>query len=108
MARELKDKGVDLIDCSSGGSVPAAPVTPGPGYQVPFAEKVRHEAEIATGAVGLISTPELAEEILRNGRADLVILGRELLRHPYWPLDAARVLGDNIDWPRQYRRARLA
>jgi 2,4-dienoyl-CoA reductase-like NADH-dependent reductase (Old Yellow Enzyme family) len=106
VARELKDRGVDLIDCSSGGSVPAAPVRPGPGYQVPFAEKVRREAEIATAAVGLITTPELAEEILRNGRADLIVLGRELLRHPYWALHAARVLGHEIDWPRQYRRAR--
>jgi 2,4-dienoyl-CoA reductase-like NADH-dependent reductase (Old Yellow Enzyme family) len=108
VARELKGRGVDLIDCSSGGSVPDAPVSPGPGYQVPFAEKVRHEAEIATGAVGLITRPEMAEEILRNGRADLVILGRELLRHPNWPLDAARVLGEDIDWPRQYRQARQA
>jgi NADPH2 dehydrogenase len=108
VARELKARGTDLIDCSTGGSVPVAPVTPGPGYQVPFAEKVRREAGIATGAVGLISEPELAEAILHNGRADLVLLGRELLRHPYWPLDAARVLGDEIDWPRQYRRARQA
>jgi 2,4-dienoyl-CoA reductase-like NADH-dependent reductase (Old Yellow Enzyme family) len=106
VARELKARGVDVIDCSSGGSVPAAPMTPGPGYQVPFAEKVRREAEIATAAVGLISTPELAEEILRNGRADLIVLGRELLRHPYWPLHAARALGHELDWPRQYRRAR--
>lgn len=108
VARELKGRGVDLIDCSSGGSVPDAPVRLGPGYQVPFAEKVRREAEIATGAVGLITRPEMAEEILHNGRADMVILGRELLRHPYWPLDAARVLGDDVDWPRQYRRARLS
>jgi 2,4-dienoyl-CoA reductase-like NADH-dependent reductase (Old Yellow Enzyme family) len=108
VARELKRLGVDLIDCSSGGSVPDAPVRSGPGYQVPFAEKVRREADVATGAVGLITRPEMAEEILHNGRADLVILGRELLRHPYWPLDAARVLGYDIDWPRQYRRARLA
>ena len=108
VARELKGRGVDLIDCSSGGSVPDAPVRLGPGYQVPFAEKVRREAGIATGAVGLITQPEMAEEILHNGRADLVILGRELLRHPYWPLDAARVLGEDIDWPRQYRRARQA
>ncbi|MFN2226315.1 MAG: oxidoreductase, partial [Anaerolineae bacterium] len=96
----------DLVDCSAGGSVPDAPVPLGPGYQVPFAEQVRREAGIATAAVGLITTPELADEIVRNGRADLVALGRELLRHPYWPLEAARALGHDIDWPRQYRRAR--
>jgi NADPH2 dehydrogenase len=107
VARELKARGVDLIDCSSGGNVPTPPPDPGPGYQVPFAEKIRREAEIPTAAVGLITTPELADEIVRNGRADLVALGRELLRHPYWPLDAARILGYDIDWPRQYRRARL-
>ena len=107
VARELKARGVDLIDCSAGGSVPDAPVPLGPGYQVPFAEKVRSEAGIATAAVGLISTPELADEIVRNGRADLVALGRELLRHPHWPLDAARALGQQVDWPGQYRRAYL-
>jgi len=106
VARELKARGVDLVDCSAGGSVPDAPVPLGPGYQVPFAEQVRREAGIATAAVGLITTPELADEIVRNGRADLVALGRELLRHPYWPLEAARALGHDIDWPRQYRRAR--
>jgi 2,4-dienoyl-CoA reductase-like NADH-dependent reductase (Old Yellow Enzyme family) len=107
VARALKAKGVDLIDCSSGGMLPITPPGVGPGYQVPFAEKIRREAEIATAAVGLISTPELADEIVRNGRADLVALGRESLRHPYWPLHAARILGHDIDWPRQYRRARL-
>lgn len=106
VARELKARGVDLVDCSAGGSVPDAPVSLGPGYQVPFASKIRDEAGIATAAVGLIGTPELADEIVRNGRADVVALGRELLRHPYWPLDAARALGQEIDWPRQYRRAR--
>ncbi len=80
----------------------------GPGYQVPFAEQVRREAGIATAAVGLITKPELADEIVRNGRADLVALGRELLRHPHWPLDAARTLGHEISWPRQYRRSRLS
>jgi len=107
VARELQSLGVDLVDCSSGGLVPAAPPGIGPGYQVLFAEKVRREAEIATAAVGLITKPELADEIVRNGRADLVALGRELLRHPHWPLDAARTLGHEISWPRQYRRARL-
>jgi 2,4-dienoyl-CoA reductase-like NADH-dependent reductase (Old Yellow Enzyme family) len=108
VARELQALGVDLVDCSSGGLVPAAPQGIGPGYQVPFAEKVRREAGIATAAVGLITKPELADEIVRNGRADLVVLGRELLRHPHWPLDAARILGHEITWPRQYRRARLS
>jgi 2,4-dienoyl-CoA reductase-like NADH-dependent reductase (Old Yellow Enzyme family) len=107
VARKLRALGVDLVDCSSGGLVPASPPGIGPGYQVPFADKVRCEAGIATAAVGLISAPELADEIIRNGRADLVALGRELLRHPYWPLDAARILGHEITWPRQYRRARL-
>lgn len=106
VAREMKARGVDLVDCSAGGSVPDAPVPTGPGYQVPFAEQVRREAGIATAAVGLITTPELADEIVRNGRADLVALGRELLRRPYWPLEAARALGHEIDWPRPYRRAR--
>jgi 2,4-dienoyl-CoA reductase-like NADH-dependent reductase (Old Yellow Enzyme family) len=108
VARELQATGVDLIDCSSGGAVPAAPPGIGPGYQVPFAEKIRREAHIATGAVGLIATAELAEEIVRNNQADLVLLGRELLRHPYWPLEAARTLGHEIPWPQQYLRARPA
>ena len=107
VARKLQALGVDLVDCSSGGLVPASPPGIGPGYQVPFADKVRREAGIATAAVGLITAPELADEIVRNGRADLVALGRELLRHPYWPLDAARILGHEIAWPQQYRRARL-
>ena len=107
VARELRARGVDLIDCSSGGTLPQGPAEIGPGYQVPFAEKVRREAGIATAAVGLITTAELADEIIRNGRADPVVLGRELLRHPYWPLDAAHTLNQEIDWPRQYRRARL-
>ncbi|MGC9333796.1 MAG: NADPH dehydrogenase NamA [Anaerolineae bacterium] len=106
VARELAARGVDLVDCSSGGAVPAGPTGIGPGYQVPFAEQVRREAGIPTGAVGLITEPEHADAIVRNGRADLIILGRELLRHPYWALDAARTLGQEIEWPRQYRRAR--
>jgi 2,4-dienoyl-CoA reductase-like NADH-dependent reductase (Old Yellow Enzyme family) len=108
VARRLKELGVDVIDCSSGGTLPTGPPKVGPGYQVPFAEKVRHEAEVAAVAVGLIATPELADEIVRNDRADLVALGRELLRHPYWPLDAARKLGHKMTWPRQYRGACLA
>lgn len=106
LARELQARGVDLIDCSSGGSLPTSPKGVGPGYQVPFAEKIRREANVPTAAVGLITTPELADEIVRNGRADMVVLGRELLRHPYWPLDAARTLGHDVTWPRQYQSAR--
>jgi NADPH2 dehydrogenase len=106
VARELGKRGVDLIDCSSGGMVPVSPPSIGPGYQVPFAEQIRREAGIATAAVGLIATAELADEIVRNGRADLVAMGRELLRNPNWPLQAARTLGHDVAWPRQYQRAR--
>lgn len=105
VARWLKARGADLVDCSSGGSTPQVPSV-GPGYQVPFAEKLRREAGIATMSVGLITTPEMAEEIVRNGRADVVALGRELLRNPYWPLQAARALGDDFAWPKQYQRAK--
>jgi 2,4-dienoyl-CoA reductase-like NADH-dependent reductase (Old Yellow Enzyme family) len=105
VARWLKARGVDMVDCSSGGSTPQLPPV-GPGYQLPFAEKIRREAGIATMSVGLITTPEMAEEIVRNGRADVVALGRELLRNPYWPLQAARVLGHDLAWPKQYQRAK--
>lgn len=105
VARTLPELGVDLLDCSSGGVVPTPPPA-GPGYQVPFAHRIKQEAGIATAAVGLITTPEMAEEIVRNERADLVALGRELLRNPYWPLQAASALGAEIEWPVQYRRAR--
>ena len=105
VARWLKARGVDLVDCSSGGSTPQVPSV-GPGYQVPFAEKIRREAGIATMSVGLITSPEMAEEIVRNGRADAVALGRELLRSPYWPLQAARALGHDLAWPSQYQRAK--
>ncbi|MFO7173180.1 MAG: NADPH dehydrogenase NamA [Bacillota bacterium] len=106
VARALAPLGVDLVDCSSGGLVSGARIPVGPGYQVPFAEKIRREAGIPTGAVGLITRPEQAEEILLNGRADLVLLGRELLRNPYWPLQAARILGAEVQWPAQYLRAK--
>jgi len=105
-ARALKAHGVDLIDCSSGGSSPAQVIPLGPGYQVPFAERVRREAGIATGAVGLITTPEMADELILNQRADVVILGRQLLRDPYWPLHAARELGVDVAWPAPYIRAK--
>jgi len=102
IAAALKDAGVDLVDVSSGGLLPA-PIDARPGYQVPFAEAVRKEVGIPTIAVGLISTAELAEEILANGRADFVALGRELLRNPYWPLQA--MSNQREKWPFQYRRA---
>ncbi len=107
VARWLKDHGVDLVDCSSGGILPTPPPHIGPGYQVPFAAQVRREAGIPTAAVGLITGPELAEVIVANERADVVALGRELLRNPYWPLHAARALGSEITWPWQYERARM-
>lgn len=102
-AKRMKEQGVDLIDCSSGGVAPAH-IDAFPGYQVPYADKIRREANIATGAVGLITEPLHAEEILKNERADLVILARELLRDPYWPRRAARALGEDIEGPRQYHR----
>jgi len=107
LARRLKAEGVDLMDCSSGGTVPHAPIPVGAGYQVPFAERIRREAEIATAAVGCITEPTHADEIIRNGRADLVLLAREFLREPYWPLKAARTLGqkDLLAVPVQYVRA---
>jgi 2,4-dienoyl-CoA reductase-like NADH-dependent reductase (Old Yellow Enzyme family) len=106
LAKELARHGVDVVDCSSGGSVPAARIPMKAGYQVPFAEQIRREANIMTAAVGLITEPAQAEDVIRNGRADLVMLGRVLLRYPYWPLRAARALGRDIDWPPQYARAR--
>lgn len=105
VAKTLGERGVDLLDCSSGGVV-TAPIPAGPGYQVPFAHRIKREANIRTAAVGIITTPELADEIIRNQRADLVVLGRELLRQPYWPLHAARALGVDVEWPIQYRQAK--
>ncbi|GAB2478648.1 NADH:flavin oxidoreductase/NADH oxidase [Luteococcus sediminum] len=103
LARLLKEHGVDLVDCSTGGNV-MAQIPVGPGYQVPFAEQVRREAGIATSAVGIIETPEQAEQIIAEGRADAVMLGREALRDPNWPLRAAHVLGvpnEDAPWPKQ-------
>ncbi|HVV43573.1 MAG TPA: NADH:flavin oxidoreductase/NADH oxidase [Bryobacteraceae bacterium] len=105
LAKILKDEGVDLIDTSSGGLVPKAKIPVAPGFQVPFAERIRKEAGIATGAVGLISKAQQADEIIRNGQADMVLLAREMLRRPYWPLHAAAALGHSISWPVQYERA---
>jgi len=104
-ARQLKGLGVDLIDCSSGGIVPYARIPVGPGYQTPFAERIRREAGILTGAVGMITLPSQAETIVAEGQADAVLLAREFLRDPYWPLRAARELGQQISWPVQYLRA---
>ncbi|MCU0255878.1 MAG: hypothetical protein MUF60_03975 [Vicinamibacterales bacterium] len=105
LARELRGRGVDLVDCSSGGNVATQRIPLGPGYQVAFAERVRREAGIATGAVGLITSPAQADSIVRSGQADCVLLARELLRDPYWPLRAARELGQPATWPAQYLRA---
>jgi 2,4-dienoyl-CoA reductase-like NADH-dependent reductase (Old Yellow Enzyme family) len=105
LARRLRDRGVDLVDCSSGGAVYDQQIAVGQGYQVPFAERIRRDAGVATGAVGLITQPEQADAILRNGQADVVLLARELLRDPYWPLHAADRLGHSTPWPAQYLRA---
>jgi len=105
LARRLRDHGVDLVDCSSGGAVPDARIAAGPGYQVPFAARIRREAGIATGAVGMITSAAQADAIVRGGEADCVLLARELLRDPYWPLHAARELGAALPWPVQYARA---
>lgn len=105
LAPLLKQAGADLIDCSSAGNVHDAKVPAGPGYQVPFAETVR-KAGILTGAVGMITGAGQAEEIISSGKADLILMGRELLRNPYFPLQSARAMGVDITWPRQYLRAK--
>jgi 2,4-dienoyl-CoA reductase-like NADH-dependent reductase (Old Yellow Enzyme family) len=105
LAKVLKQHKVDLVDVSSGGMTPLAVMPLGPGYQTPFAERIRREAEIPTGAVGMITGAAQAEHILRTGQADLVLLARELLREPYWPLKAAKELGESTSWPAQYLRA---
>ena len=103
----LKAKGVDLIDCSTGGNVPRAIIPVGPGYQVPFAESIKKETGILTGAVGMITTPEQAEEIIASQKSDVVIIARQFLRDPYFPLHAAQALGADVKWPHQYERAKL-
>lgn len=105
LARLVRKLGVDLIDCSSGGAVPQQQIPLAPGYQVPFAERIRQEAKIATGAVGLITSARQADDIVRSEKADLVLLARELLRDPYFPLHAARELGVDVKPPIQYARA---
>jgi 2,4-dienoyl-CoA reductase-like NADH-dependent reductase (Old Yellow Enzyme family) len=106
-ARLLKAEGVDLIDVSSGGNDPRQQIPAGPGYQVHFAERIRREAAIPTGAVGFITEPAQADQILRSGQADVVLLAREFLREPYWPLRAAFELKHPASWPEQYERAAL-
>ncbi len=106
LASWLKDVGVDLIDCSSGGNAADAKIPVGPGYQVPFAEKIKRESEIMTGAVGSITSPIQAETIIRTNQADIVLLAKEMLRNPYWPLQAAKELKVDVKWPDQYLRAK--
>lgn len=106
LAALLKEKDVDLIDCSSGGLLPNVNIPTGKGFQVRFAQKIKKEAGILTGAVGLITEAQQAEEILQKGQADLILLARELLRNPYFPLSAAKELGSEIKWPSQYERAK--
>ena len=105
LARQLKPLGVDLVDCSSAGLVHDQKIIAGPGFQVPFAERIRRDTGILTGAVGMIETKEQVAEILANGRADLVFMAREFLRDPYWPLRSARELKQPMSWPAQYLRA---
>ena len=106
LARGLKADGIDLIDCSSGGNVHGAKLPLGPGYQTPNAEKIRREAGIPTAAVGLITSAPQADHILRTGQADLIVMARQLLRDPYWPLRAAAELRADAPWPNQYLRAK--
>jgi 2,4-dienoyl-CoA reductase-like NADH-dependent reductase (Old Yellow Enzyme family) len=106
LSKWLRDIGVDLIDCSSGGLVPNAKVPVGPGFQVPFAATIRREVNMPTGAVGLITEAGQAEDILQKGEADAIILARVLLRDPYWPLHAAKELSFDYPWPVQYVRAK--
>lgn len=103
----LREKGVDLIDCSSGGLIPGVRIPAGPGYQVAFSDRIRKEAGILTGAVGMITKADQAESILADGSADLILFARESLREPYFPLKAAKDLGEETDWPLQYLRAKL-
>ena len=105
LCKQLKKVGVDLINCSSGALVPYAKIPAGPGFQTPFAAAIREAAGIATGTVGLITSPQQAEQIVATGQADVVLLAREMLRDPYWPLHAAKALRAEVAWPLQYERA---
>jgi 2,4-dienoyl-CoA reductase-like NADH-dependent reductase (Old Yellow Enzyme family) len=105
LARHLREHGVDLVDTSSGGLVPYAKIPAAPGFQVPFAARIRREAGVATASVGMITEPVQANAIVANGEADLVLLARQMLRDPYWPLHAAAALGETVSWPKQYLRA---
>jgi 2,4-dienoyl-CoA reductase-like NADH-dependent reductase (Old Yellow Enzyme family) len=107
LARQLAPMGVDMLDCSSGGAAPGARIPVGPAYQTPFAERIRRETGMCTGAVGLITEARQADEIVRSGQADIVLLAREMLRDPYFPLRAARELDAEIRWPDQYLRAKV-
>lgn len=106
LASLLKEKGVDVIDVSSGGTSPDAKIPAAPGYQVPFAARIKKETGILTGAVGLITEAVQAEEILEENKADMIVMARALLRDPYFPLHAAKALNHDLDWPVQYRRAK--
>ena len=106
LAAILKTMGVDLIDCSTGGLVAGVKIPLGPGYQVPFSALVKKEAGILTGAVGMITSAAQAEKILTDKEADLIVMARELLRDPYFPLHAAIELGVDLEWPAQYQRAK--
>jgi 2,4-dienoyl-CoA reductase-like NADH-dependent reductase (Old Yellow Enzyme family) len=106
LARALREVGVDLVDCSSGGLVPNAKIPVAPGYQLPFADRIRRDAGIATAAVGLVTEPAQADAIIAKEQADAVMLARAMLRDPYWPLHAARALGSKEPWPTQYERAK--
>lgn len=107
LSRLLREDGVDLVDVSTGGNVASAKIPVGPGYQVEFAERVRREAGISAASVGMITSPQQADTIVRSGQADVVLLARELLRDPHWPLRAARDLRHDMVWPPQYERAKL-
>lgn len=105
LCRELRGLGIDLVDVSTGGLVPTAVIPAGPGFQTEFAARIRKEAGVPTAAVGLITSPAQADHIIRSGQADMVLLGREILRNPYWPMTAAKELGQPGNWPKQYLRA---
>lgn len=106
LAAHLRENGVDLIDTSTGGNITGVKIPLTPGYQVPFAARIKQEAGIMTGAVGLINTAQQAEDILSNGEADLILMARQMLRDPYFPMHAASELGEDIQWPSQYERAK--